>query len=132
MPDVTFTATAIKAGAGARVSEQTLGTTGTAGQAVYKDTDGTLKLADADAVATAGVIGLLLNGGATGQAARIIEGGNMTCDGLTKGTAYFLSPTAGGICPESDVLAGDVPVFVGIATSTTNLSIGILNAGVTK
>ena len=133
MADVVFTVTAIKAAGGARVSEETLGATVTAGQAVYKDAaDGTLKLADADVAATGSVYGIALNGGATGQACRVLLEGDLTCDGLTKGTSYFLSPNAGGLCGEAEVLSGDYVAYIGTALATTSLRVKINNTGIAK
>lgn len=49
---------------------------------------------------------------------------------MTGGTAYYLSPNAGGICPLADVVSGAQVVLLGVATSTTVLRLDILNSGV--
>ena len=49
---------------------------------------------------------------------------------LTAGVAYYLSDTAGGICPVADLGAGEYPCLIGIANSTTVLRLGFNYSGV--
>jgi hypothetical protein len=49
---------------------------------------------------------------------------------MTAGTVYYLSATAGGICPVADLASGQYPCAVGIATSTTVLKLGFNASGV--
>lgn len=127
MADLTITATSVVAGGGAKTVEGTAGATITAGQVVYLDsTTGTYKLADCDS-ATAAVRspdGIALNGAASGQPVEVLTRGNITIGAtLTGGVAYYLSGTAGGICPVADLATGDYPTIVGIATSASVLSV---------
>lgn len=124
MADLTVTAASCLPGAGAVIEEALAGATITAGQAVYRDSDGTYKLADADgASATIRTArGIALNGASAGQPLKIQKQGNITLGAtLTAGVTYYLSNTAGGICPLADVGSGEYYHIIGIATSTTNL-----------
>lgn len=134
MADLSITAASVLAGATAKRKLGTAGATITAGKVVYLDeSDSEYKLADCDS-ATAAVRspdGIALNGAADGQPLVVLEEGPITIGAtLTAGTTYYLSPNAGGICPLADVLAGDYPVIIGIATSTTVLEVQIQEAGV--
>lgn len=134
MADLSITAANVLAGSGARSKLGTAGATITAGKSVYLDTsDSKYKLADCDS-ATAAVrspIGIALNGASDGQPLVVLEQGPITIGAtMTAGIAYYLSPNAGGICPVADILTGDYPVILGIATSTTVLEVNIQEAGV--
>lgn len=133
MADLTITATSVVAGGGAKTTEGVAGATITAGQVVYYDTSaGTWKLADCDsgtaAVRSPG--GIALNGAASGQALRVLTSGPITIGAtLTAGVAYYLSGTAGGICPVADLTTGDYPTIIGIATSTSVLDVQFHESG---
>lgn len=130
MADVAFTATSIKPGANAQIEHGYFGATVTQGLAVYLDSsDNEWKLGNCETSATtAAVVGLALTSGADGQPGTIITGGNMTCDNVVAGETYILS-TAGKICPITDVAMNDYVTIIGVATSTTNLKLGILASG---
>ena len=134
MADLTLTAASVLAGSNATTRLGTAGATITAGQVVYfDDTTNTFKLADTDS-ATAAVrspAGFALNGASAGQPLMVQTGGDITLGAvLTAGVAYYLSGTAGGICPVADVTSGDYPVILGMAKSTSVLAIKIVEAGV--
>lgn len=134
MADLTITAANVVAGSGARTAAGTAGATITAGQVVYLDSaSSTYKLADCDS-ATAAVrspAGIALNGASSGQPIDVLTSGPITIGAtLTAGVAYYLSATAGGICPVADLAAGDYPTIIGIATSTSVLSVKIHESGV--
>lgn len=137
MTDISITAANVVAGANARIAHGIAGATITAGQAVYLDTATTGKwlLADTDS-ATAAVRhahGIALNGGGNGQALAVITEGAVTIGAtLVAGEVYYLSGTAGGICPVADVAAGDYPLVIGQAASTSVLNVSIVYAGVVK
>lgn len=134
MADLSITATAVLAGSNSTTETGTLGATVTAGQAVYKDSaDGLWKLADNNSATAAARTpqGIALNGGATGQPVRVLRSGDLTLNAvLTAGVAYYLSDTAGGICPVADLASGEYPTIIGIASSTTNLKVDIQTSGV--
>lgn len=106
----------------------------TAGQTVYLNTSTQLALADADAsAASARTKGVALHAASAGQPLKIQTGGPLTLGAaasMTVGLAYYQSPTAGGICPVGDVLAGDYVTLLGIATSASVLLLAILISGV--
>ncbi|NPU63386.1 hypothetical protein HL667_00045 [Bradyrhizobium sp. 83012] len=133
MADLTITAANVVQGAEAVTEDGLAGETITQGQQVYwVATEGKYYKADCDS-ATAAVRsprGVALNAASANQPLRIQKSGDITIGAtLTAGTAYYLSKTAGGICPLADV-AGGYPVIVGIAKSATVLKIGYLEAGV--
>lgn len=135
MADISITAANVVKGSNAVVEAGTAGATITAGQVVYKDAaDGKYKLADADSATAAAKAprGIALNGASDGQPLSIIRSGDVTIGAtLTAGTAYYLSPTPGGIAPLADVLSGDDVVLIGLAESTSVLAVDIQITGVT-
>lgn len=133
MADLTITAANV---AGTVGGTGTAGATITAGDVVALS-GGSLVLADADAGADETSVlrkpvGIALNDAASGQPVAYAKPGAIITCGATvvAGTAYYLSATAGGICPVADVTTGMTPVVVGIATSTTQLKLSMLNSGV--
>lgn len=136
MSDLTITATSVIPGGGAKTIDGTAGVAITAGQVVYYDTSaGTYKLADCDSATSAvrSPAGIALNGAASGQPVEVLTEGEITIGATVEASVpYFLSPTAGGICPLADVLSGDYAVFLGFGVSTTKIRVKIVEAGVVK
>jgi hypothetical protein len=134
MADLTITAANVVAGSGAKTEQGTAGAAINAGQAVYRDaTTGKYLLADNNSATAAArePRGLALNGASNGQPLSIITRGPVTIGAtLSAGVAYYLSDTAGGICPVADLASGEYPSIIGIATSTTVLNVNIQSAGV--
>lgn len=137
MADLVLTPSAIIAGSGARTENGTAGATITAGQVVYLDsaTTGKWLLADADAATAAargqGKIGVALNGASLNQPIAVQTEGPITIGAtVVAGTAYYLSPTPGGIAPLADILTGDYVTLVGIATSTSVIKLDFQYSGV--
>lgn len=134
MADISITAANVLAGTNSTRKHGTSGATITAGQVVYlEDSSNTWKLADnnsaTDAVRTAQ--GIALNGASSGQPITVLTGGDITIGGtLTAGVAYYLSDTPGGICPVADVGSGEYTCLLGMATSTSVLSVAIKYSGV--
>lgn len=134
MAVLTITAANVAKGARANTKHGTAGAAITQGQPVYLNsvTD-TLFPADADVLASAAVVGIALNAASTGQPVTYQTSGPITIGAtVVTGTAYFASTTAGGVCLESDLAAGDFPTFLGFATSTTVITLDIKAAGVAK
>lgn len=136
MADISITAASVVAGSTASVKHGTAGATITAGQVVYEDAaTGKYLLADADS-ATAGATepyGIALNGASLNQPLAVARGGPVTIGAtLTAGVAYYLSNTAGGICPVADVGTGEDVVLIGLATSAAILDVDIQITGVTN
>ncbi len=129
MADLTVTANSVVAGADSTTTSGTAGVTITAGQAVYLDTTtGKWALADADSatVAQRRAAGIALNGAALNQPIKVLTSGDVTIGAtVTAGVAYYLSGTAGGICPVADIGTGEYVNLIGIATSATVIRVGI-------
>lgn len=137
MTDVSITAANVLTGSGSAVKYGTAGATITAGQAVYLDeaSTGEWLLADSDAASAAargsGKIGIALNGASDGQPIAVQTGGNIAIGGtLVAGTVYVLSATPGGIAPQADLTTGDYVTIIGVATSSSVLSLGFKYSGV--
>ena len=134
MADLTITAASVLAGSDASVRDGTLGAAVTAGQALYLDpADSRWKLADNNSATVIARTpqGIALNGGASGQPVKVLTGGPITIGAtMTAGVAYYLSDTAGGICPVADLASGEYPTIIGIATSTTVLDVRFHASGV--
>ena len=134
MADLVITAANV-ARAGDGIDDHgTAGVAVTAGQAVYLDSaTGTYKLADNDS-ATAEARspdGLALNPAAIGQPLAVRKKGRITIGAaVTAGVPYYLSSTAGGICPAADLGSGDYPALLGFAVSATVIDLKIVEAGV--
>lgn len=134
MVDIVITVASVVAGGSALTDTGTAGAAVTAGQAVYLEgSTWTYKLADNNS-ATAEArtpTGVALNGAAANQPLKIVKSGPVTIGAtLTAGVAYYLSDAPGGICPVADLLTGEYPCIIGIATSTTVLNVGIQASGV--
>ena len=135
MADLTITAANVAKGTNARdTSSYLAGAAITAGQSVYLDTaTSTIKLADADALASSDAFGIALNSAASGQPITVQRSGNITIGAtVAVGVAYYVSTTPGGICLESDLATGDFPHFLGFATSTTVIALNPRACGVAK
>ncbi len=118
MADLTVTAASV-----VNVSAQSVsavaGEAITAGQAVYlKSSDGKLWKAQCDGTAEEGSpVGVALNGGAAGQPIVYATNGPIVIGATTATTTtYVLSATAGGICPQADLVSTNRIVRVGHAT----------------
>lgn len=125
MADLSVTAANVLKGAGAVTEAGTAGGTITAGMPVYKSSDNKILATDADSatVAARQAIGIALNAASDGQPVDYMKmGGEITIGAtMTAGVTYYLSGTAGGICPLADVGASEYLSIVGIAKSTTVL-----------
>lgn len=134
MVDLTVTPASVVRGTSARTETGTAGETITAGKAVYKSsTTGLYMLADSNSatVEARQATGIALNGASLNQPLMIAKGGDVTIGAtMTPGVAYYLSDTPGGICPVADIGAGEYVCLLGVAKSTTVLSVGIQFPGV--
>ena len=134
MADLSITAANVVAGTGAAIRTGTAGATITAGQAVYLDrTTETWKLADTDSgtAAARAVEGIALNGASASQTVSVCTSGPVTIGAtIAAGVFYYLSGTAGGICPVGDVAPGDYPAIIGYGISTSVLQVNIVTSGV--
>lgn len=129
MTDLAITPASVVAGTGAVTVQGTAGETITAGQVLYKKAaDSKWYKADTDSATSEVRIpaGIALNGASAGQPLLVQKSGQITIGAaVLAGVAYYLSGTAGGICPVADVAAGDYTAIIGLGVSTTVLSIDI-------
>jgi len=136
MADITVTAANVVAPSGQEnIRVGTAGATITPGQALYIDlTDSNkIKLADADASTAAAVVaGVAVTGAVdTEPVVYAVAGDYDTGATVVKGGVYCASATAGGIAPESDLASTWNTSIIGVASSTTNITIAINNSGIT-
>lgn len=134
MADIAITAANVVPGVNAKIVGGTAGATIVAGKTVYQDpADLKWKLADCDGATAAerAVKGIALNGASNGQPLDVLTEGDITLGAvMTAGIAYYLSKTAGGICPVADLTAGAYATLIGISKSTSVLSVKINESGV--
>lgn len=134
MADISITAANVVAGNDAAIVHGTAGEAITAGKAVYlSSTTNRWMLADSNSGTPEArrATGVALNGASAGQPVAVQKGGDITIGAtLTAGTAYYLSDTAGGICPVADVGSGEYVCLIGLARSASVLAIGIQFPGV--
>lgn len=132
MVDLVVTAASVAVGGTAITENGEAGAALTAGQVVMPRASGAYELADADDTTLDEVGGVVLNNAAEGQPITVAKPGSDITIGatLTAGTSYFLSATAGGICPFADLVIGDRVIFLGIAKSTTVLHFRPIDSGV--
>lgn len=134
MSDLSVTAASVVPSADADTTVGTAGEAITAGQQVYKSssTGKWMKADNNSGTAEARVAtGTALTGSSLNQPIVVQRGGSLTIGAtLTAGVQYYLSGTAGGLCPVADLTTGMYPESVGIATSTTVLALNYKASGV--
>lgn len=130
MADLTITATSVVPQPGATIRSATAAAAITAGQILYLNSSGLAALADANASASSEVVGMAVCNAAAGQTVSYISAGPCAMGTiLTAGVIYVLSSTAGGLCPAADLGSTEYTSIVGVATSTSVLSVKINNSG---
>jgi hypothetical protein len=135
MTDLVITAANVVAADNAVKETALAGETIAAGKSVYKSASKKWMLADSNsataAAKTAG--GIALNSASLNQPLTVMKGGDVTIGAtLTAGATYFLSDTAGGICPDADVGTGENVCQLGVAKSASVLSVKIFAPGVSR
>jgi hypothetical protein len=132
--DLSITAANVVPGSNAVTEVGTAGETITAGQQLYKSstTNKWMKADNNSATAEArAATATALTGSSLNQPVVVQKSGDITIGAtLTAGVAYYLSDTAGGICPVADLASGEYPQIVGIAESTSVLNLGYHASGV--
>ncbi|MGH0328775.1 hypothetical protein [Sinorhizobium meliloti] len=133
MADLSINSANVVGGTNSTRDIGTAGETITAGQPIYLDaTTNKWMKSDNNGTGTRTVHGISLNGASLNQPVSIHKSGDITIGAtLVAGTDYWLSGTAGGICPRADLVAGMDTIQIGIAKSTTVLSVDIQDPGVT-
>jgi hypothetical protein len=134
MADLSVTAANCVPGAGVVPEFGTAGETIAAGKAIYlaastnkwmlaDANSGTAEARDAKAIA--------LTSSSLNQPIAYQRSGSLTLGAtMTAGTVYYLSDTPGGICPVADVGSGEYVEVIGVATSTTVMSLILAYSGV--
>jgi hypothetical protein len=98
----------------------------TAGQAVYFDASSKAYLSQNNLTGAKTITGIALNGAGIGQPVQVATIGSMTLgasSGLVKGAIIAVSATAGLLCPNTDLIAGQDLIIVGWATSNSQLQL---------
>lgn len=131
MADLVVTAANV-AKADGSVQTKNAGVAITAGESVYVDAAGVLQLCDhASTAAEAACSGVALCDAAIGQPCTYLTSGNYNPGAaVVVGTAYAVGAAAGGVAPIVDVGSGDFTTIIGVATTTSNIKLGLLPAGV--
>ncbi len=134
MAAISITAGQVLMGTGATSRAGTAGEAITAGMPVYRAANTRYMKAIANAANTSSVAGISLNGASGGQPIDICTSGALGIGGtVAVGESYYLSDaTAGQIIPVGDLGSGDFPVFLGIANTSSNININIIEGGVAK
>jgi len=134
MTDLSITAANVVPGATAKTETGVAGVAVTAGQAVFRAAaTGKYGLSDTDHATAENrtVRGIALHAAAANQPLTIVLSGPVTIGAtIAAGVFYYLSGTAGGICPVADVAPGDYPCVIGYGLSTTVLQVNIVESGV--
>ena len=134
MADLTVTAASVLFTSGTKATG-VAGASITAGQSLYLDsTTSTLKLAQSDGTAAeADAVGIALHAAGSGQPVVYAGPGSVINIGATtaKTTTYVVSATAGGVCPQADLVSTNKIVRLGYATATDgSFVVDIRNTGV--
>lgn len=133
MTDLVITAGNVVAGSNATRDTGVAGETITAGKAVFLNAStNRWMLSDNNGTGTRQVTGIALNGASANQPLAVLKDGDITIGAtLVAGTDYWLSATAGGICPRADLATGMDTIQIGVAKSTSVLAVAIQDPGVT-
>lgn len=134
MVDVVQTPANVAHVAGGGSKRGVAGATIVAGNTLYLNSSNQLVPCEHDQTATeAACVGIALNGAATGQPVRYATSGNIDVGGvLVLGETYVVGAAAGAIAPVADIAAGEFATILGIATSASNLKMGILQGNTAR
>ncbi|KKL16980.1 hypothetical protein LCGC14_2490120 [marine sediment metagenome] len=132
MADLTVVAANVKPAASTVTKKGIAGESISAGESVFKAADGGIELCENDQAALdAACIGVALNDAAVDQPIEYAITGDVNMGAImTIGQTYVVGAAPGGIAPEVDVIATEFLTVIGVATTTSNLKLGILQSGV--
>ena len=131
MADLAVTAANVVIYTGASTGSGTAGEALTAGEPLYKHTDGKYYAALADTALHAACVGVALNDAAAEQPITFIKSGGFNPGAaVTVGYVYGITDTAGGISLISERAAADFPTILGFATTTSRIELDINKPGV--
>lgn len=134
MADLSITASGVRPSANANIQTGRAGSAITAGEAIARDTDGTLKPADSNGTPPLNaIVGVACNSApGVGQPISYVTNDVLFAPGCTpvSGTVYVLSVNPGGICPASDLsTSGEYTNIVGIGASSSVLVVNVFASG---
>lgn len=132
MADLSVVAANVKPGSDLVTKRGIAGEAISAGESVFKATDGELELCEKDQAAEdAACVGVALNDAAPLQPVEYGITGTIDMGAiLSVGETYIVGAGPGGLAPEADGATGNFVTVVGIAISGNNLKLGILQSGV--
>jgi hypothetical protein len=132
MVDITVVAANVKPGSSTVTKQGTAGEAISAGQSVFVAADGGIELCENDQAALdAACRGVALGDAAVDQPIVYAITGDVDMGAImTIGETYVVGAAPGGIAPEVDVVTGEFLTVIGVATTTSNLKLGILQSGV--
>jgi len=132
MADLTVVAANVKPAASSLTKNGIAGEAIDAGQSIFEAADGAMELCENDQAALdADCKGIALNDAAADQPVQWVYGGDINMGAiLSIGAVYVVGAAPGGIAPEADVVATEFLTVIGVATTTSNLKLGILPSGV--
>jgi len=132
MADLVVVAANVQPGASGVTKSGIAGEGITAGDSLFIAADGGVEVCQHDLTALeAACVGVALNDAATGQHIVYAVSGDVNMGAiLAIGQTYVVGAGPGGIAPEVDVGAADFLTVIGVATTTSNLKLGILQSGV--
>ena len=131
MPDLTISTVNLTSSRSRSTTAQA-GVAIAVGDLVYLNSStGKYELADASAASTADIAGFAVTAADTDEyffyvATETLDLGAI----LTAGEFYYLSATAGKICPHDDLVATNIVSQLGYAESTSSLKFNIVNTGI--
>ena len=135
MSDISITAANVKKRDNTIIKHGIAGATLVAANVLYQEASTKkMKLGDNDSgtAEVRAVAGLALHASLDDQPIAYAVGGEIDVGAvLTAGVDYYLSGTPGAICPRADVTTGDDPIRVGIARTTSILTLDFADPGVT-
>lgn len=135
MADLTITAANVIPASDTPIGEGTAGGTIVAGNPLYIDAadSNKLKPCDSTSAAKAACVGIAVNSASSGQPVKYARAQTVAMGSVfTVGAIFVVSENAGGIAPIADLGSAEFVTIIGVATSATELYIGIVASGVAK
>jgi len=126
MADLTITPADVLAHDGATKDAGTAGAAVTAGQTLYRASDGKLYKADCTTAVKARAVGVALNDAAAGQPVAYAKAGGLDPGAtVAVGEVYGVTDTPGGVGPVSERGAGDFITILGVGVAADRIELAI-------
>lgn len=134
MADLTINTTIVSLTNGVSSVEQvTYGESVSQGMVLYEDTSDSNKYKKAvnNTATLAAAKAIALTPGASGEKGYVVKSGEIDLGAtLAVGMRYFVSNTAGAICPSADIGTGEYVTLIGIATAAGVLKVNFQASGI--